>query len=377
MSPPEPALWRALLGQPAQLRGLGPQAWLGVLSWASAEGVAGLLYERCVQQGVEVPEPARLRLQASHRSTAARNLQVLHELGEVLTGLARCGAQVVVLPGLCLLPLLPDPGWRPMEDVDVLLPPGAWEATRAALVSLGLRPVRRHPGLLCRGCLVLDLHRDPLDCWRVRARRHAAWIGPQEVWRERRQAEVEGVRMSVPCVEHQLLYTAAHAVKHAFQRLVWFVDLDLLTGQIPDWDGLAVRAQRSGLERALLYGLTFLRQQAGVGVPEPARRWMEARPLRPLERRLLGQAFADRWHGGWGDVLWSLGVRGARRWQFLAETCFPRPAVLLQVYPRLPAVLLPLAYPLRLGQAVGRAALLARRVLRTPATAGEAGEGGT
>ena len=60
---------------------------------------------------------------------------------------------------------------------------------------------------------------------------------------------------------------------------------------------------------------------------------------------------ADRPYCDWGEVLrvFNCGgrIKGAA---FLLEFIFPRPAVLLQVFPALPRALFPLAYGLRLGQ---------------------------
>jgi hypothetical protein len=67
------------------------------------------------------------------------------------------------------------------------------------------------------------------------------------------------------------------------------------------------------------------------------------------------RAFAGGRRSELGDVLWSFNVDGRlRRLQFLSQTFFPQPSVLLQVFPFLPKPLFPLAYGLRLGQLVLR-----------------------
>ena len=82
---------------------------------------------------------------------------------------------------------------------------------------------------------------------------------------------------------------------------------------------------------------------------------MQDRGLSKVEAWLLQRAFAGRRDGELGDVLWSFNVEGLlQRLQFLAQTYFPQPSVMLQVFPFLPKPLFPLAYGLRFGQLMFR-----------------------
>jgi len=80
----------------------------------------------------------------------------------------------------------------------------------------------------------------------------------------------------------------------------------------------------------------------------------------------MERAFVDRGLGEWGDLLWSFSV--ASRWRqclFVIETVFPKPSVLLQVFPRLPRPLLPLAYPLRIVQLLARGVSQLAKLVRS------------
>jgi hypothetical protein len=227
-----------------------------------------------------------------------------------------------------------------------------------AAVGLGYAAVPRHPGLLSRRGLVVDLHEEPLNSDRVSGRRMGGYLDPAEVWQRRRPCQLEGLPVQVLGPEDEVLYTAAHAVRHSFRRFTWFLDLEGMLQVVDlDWDSLRQRARHTGLERVLLQAMQLLREPLGRDLPAPATAWLEAVPLRRWEGALLRQAFRDRPKGSWGDLLWAGGIAGwGRRCRFLAGTCFPRPAVMLQVFPRLPAVLAPAAYLLRLGQLAWRAA---------------------
>jgi hypothetical protein len=280
-------------------------------------------------------------------------------LKEVLEALAAVGLGVLVLPGAALLPRYPDPGCRPMDDIDVLVEPGTGLQVREVLRRCGMASPPRHEELFIRAELVLDLHADLLNCGRIRSRRLAGWMDPAAVWRDRTRDDLEGVAVEIMGPEDMVLYTVVHALRHSFSRFTWFIDLQLLLQLALDWDRLQEKAACYHLERPLGYSLLLLRERLGSDLPQVADTWVEQLTLGAVERRLLNHAFGQGRQGEWGDLLWSFSISSPwQRWRFLAETAFPRPAVLLQVFPRLPGPLFPLAYGLRLGQLLGRGARL-------------------
>ena len=342
-------------GRTTELAQWGEDGWRGLSAQAEEEGVEGLFYQRCRTAGIPLPADIEEELQAAYRETAEQNFIALEELATVLEGLQGEGAVPMVLPGASLLALYPDPGCRPMDDIDILVPPGFGTRLKEGLQRRGFVSPARHDELFVRGRLTLDLHDDLLNCGRIGSRRHAGWMEPGEVWCDRREVRVKGIRMIVMCREDMLLFTAVHALRHGFGRFIWFVDLHFLVREPLDWECLREKAERYRLERPLLYGLRFLRDWLKVELPERGLEWLEAIHLSPLEERLMERAFADRSRGEWGDFLWSFSAPS--RWRqclFLAETLFPKPSVLLQVFPRLPRSLFPLAYILRIAQLLAR-----------------------
>lgn len=338
----------AALGEGEALAGM---AWPALTPAAAEEGLEGFFYQRCRAAAVELPPVLSRRWQRAYRRSAALGFGALQGLGRVLARLGEGGGPVLLLPGAALLPLYPDPGCRPMDDLDLLVRPESAAAFDRALAAEGFRPQPRHPGLWANDSLVLDLHQDLLNTSRIRARRFAAWMDLEEVWRDSHLTSVEGVQVRVMGLEDMALYTAVHALRHSYRRLTWFVDLHLLLQAGIDWGRLEEKAWRYNLIRPLVYGLTFLRLHDGEGLAAPARALLARHPLRATEARLLGRVFADRRRGEWGDLLWSFSIpTWRRRTWFLIETCFPQPKVLLQVFPFLPAPLFPLAYGLRLLQ---------------------------
>lgn len=304
---------------------------------------------------------------AHYLRTAASNLQQLSAVRRLCDDLAAVGAEPLVLPGAALLRLYPDIGCRPMDDVDLLVPPGQRDLVVAALVENGWHAPERHPDLFIGddGCSI-DLHTDLLNCDRLPARRRAGWIEPAAAWSRRQRRDVGGFSFLTLSDEDEVLLTAAHAMRHSYRRLAWLVDLALQVRQPHiDPDRLWSDATSTGLNTSLIYALTLL-ARVPVEVPSWAARWCIQHEPGTLVTRALHWIHRHRRQTVGGELLscWTC-RRRSDRLRLLTEFVFPGRAVLLQVYPRLPSSLVSLAYPLRLLQVVGRSvaelALAARR----------------
>ena len=305
------------------------------------------------------------QLQHEYRTTAGANLGMLSELRRIFARRPSLRHRVMVLPGASLLSLYPDLGCRPMDDMDVLAAPSDYRAVAVALRLCGLQTIARHPGLLVRRGLTLDLHRDPLNTERVPARSLAGGLDVQTMWSRRRRIELDGMEVLVPGMWDEVMYTAAHAVRHGYSRLTWLLDLALLADRIDDWSGLKGYARHWGLTHSLLDGLYLLQYEIGAAIPGGARDWLAQELPGPGERTVLLRAYRDGDSGEWGDLLWSFGIpRMTARFRFLLATAFPRIEVLMQVFPALPQEVAPLAYVLRVGQLLRRALALGLRLMR-------------
>ena len=365
MRPVAQLVCRAAFGELDEFAALDEPQWAPLALAAAVEDVEGLLYRNCRTATIVMPAATAAAWGQAYRLGAARVFHVLAELHRLLTGLDQAGLEVLVLPGAALLPLYPDPGCRPMDDVDLLARPGTLAAVAAAVARLGFAPVPRHPTLLSGNGLLIDLHEDPLNSNRIGGRRLGGHLDPADVWRTRSWRRLEGFPVPVMSANDEILYTAAHALRHSYRRLTWFIDLEAQLRLVMDWGSIQERARACRLERPLLHGMRLLQGDLGRPLPPRAAAWLAASPPPRWEAVVASWAFRDRPAGTWGDLLWAGGVSGwGARFRFLVETCFPRADVLLQVFPRVPSLLAPLAYVLRLGQLVGRAGTHLLRLIR-------------
>ncbi|MDA0334784.1 MAG: nucleotidyltransferase family protein [bacterium] len=328
-----------------------------------SEGLEGLLVARRVPSGAD-----QAGWRDAYVTTAARTVVVLQELAGTLRQLHASGTEVVVLPGAALLRFYPDAGCRPMDDIDLLCAPGQCAAVAGLLLQRGWAATPRHPDLLSKGHVCLDLHEDLFHCERIGARRYAGWLDPQDVWSRRRRASVQGIDVWVLGPEDEVLYTAAHALRHSYRRLTWLIDLALqLRDEKLDMGRLRTLGGSCGLARPVLFGLALL-QAARVELPPPARDWYDECAPGALELHLLHWTLGARQTTCVGEMLWYwTSPSWSDRGRLFQEFVFPRTEVLLQVFPRVPRSLAPVVYGLRCGQLMKRFLLEMLAMMPAPA----------
>ena len=140
------------------------EQWQELGDLAVTEGLEGLLYHRCASEGVEVPAEVYYTWRTGYWVWATDNFAALQALKSVLAELVRQGVEAIVLPGVPLLAFYPDPGCRPMDDIDLLVRPEQMPIAAVALVEMGFATPERHADLYVRGALVIDLHDDLFHC---------------------------------------------------------------------------------------------------------------------------------------------------------------------------------------------------------------------
>jgi hypothetical protein len=200
--------------------------------------------------------------------------------------LTEAGLEPVVFKGPAVADRYPDPGLRPMEDLDVLLPRADHARARRALQDAGWRVVRpagedlydtvlSHPEV---PTLFLELHYG-LE----RTSQRVTELHPETLWARRQQIDCAGTPAFGLAPDDEIVVLAAHAGKphHGFVRLVWIADLAMVVGDAAtrgaaiDWDGVHAVAQAARCTTVVGAALALA---ARVGVDAPL-------GLFPLPRR--------------------------------------------------------------------------------------------
>ena len=194
-----------------------PLRWEKVLYLAQWHGLTGLVFRHLgeLEKWHLAPPEVRDQLKAAYLANGARNFQARAELIKVLAALESKGVPVVLLKGAALLEeVYQDLRWRPMADLDLLVPDDKAQLAQDVVQGLGYHQVgtaeeqedtvQRHrhlPGLAHDGKPVLvEVHRH------VVRRDSGLYFDIQGFWERARPIEVAGKPASILSPRDQIIH---------------------------------------------------------------------------------------------------------------------------------------------------------------------------
>ena len=252
----------ALASSAAEEHRIGPLLWR-TLAAADSLGALG---------------PARRTLQGVASANKMEALLLLpRSVALAVRPLTDAGLEPVILKGPVIADRYPEPGLRPMDDIDILLPPADHAAALSVLVRNGWNIARAGRRDLYDSVLThpdvptfsLELHYG-LESPSQRV----TTLDANTLWRTRLPIDCMGTpAFGLPAAE-ELVVLAAHAGKphHGFARMIWIADLAMLIGvethdkPTMDWERVAAIAREN---RCLTVTAAALALARRVGVDSP------------------------------------------------------------------------------------------------------------
>jgi hypothetical protein len=251
-----------------------------VLQLAGAHEVAALGHVWLRGNADAPPELARGFKQVYQHHTV-RNEVLVRDLGAVANALAGADVDAVFFKGPWVaFAAYPEPGARPVGDIDVAIHERDYPRARDALGALGYDVHglprtstaaldRAHHGgqlrLEARGRRMVELHFRMIGAGPPA--RTEDWM-----WERRTTLELEGVALSVPGPEAMLLHLLFHANQHGFALLRLFFDVRYALEAFAAGGGFDERAFLSlvsslRFQASAYHGLLLARDLAGASVP--------------------------------------------------------------------------------------------------------------
>ncbi len=185
--------------------------------------------------------------------------------------LTDAGLEPVVFKGPAVAARYPEPGLRPMDDIDLLLLQADHRRALDALGHAGWQVGR--PGGRDTNATVLTHREVPSFFLEVHyalegASQRVTALDPGTLWAMRQPLECAGTSaFGLPLAE-ELVMLAAHAggPHHRFVRLVWMADLAMIDGAAVDWD--RVRAVAGAAQCVTVVGAALeMARRAGLDAP--------------------------------------------------------------------------------------------------------------
>ncbi|NKQ34748.1 MAG: nucleotidyltransferase family protein, partial [Chloroflexi bacterium] len=114
--------------------------WPAFIPRAEMHGLAPLAYRHVQVCEAQIPADARLQLQGLYLRHKHANQSLMAVLAKMLTVLGEAGIETLALKGAALAhTVYPEPGLRPMRDLDILVPAAQAEEAQGVLLGIGFQ----------------------------------------------------------------------------------------------------------------------------------------------------------------------------------------------------------------------------------------------
>jgi hypothetical protein len=262
--------------------------------------IQALSYAALAGQGAlgDLPAETAAAWRAEYLTTLAANLPRLFALQELLGAARTRGLRLVPIKGgILAMTHYPDPGARPMQDLDVVCLPEELDAAVDLCAGLGyvvlphegfrLREGATHDVRVERGPVVVELH---FRLW------HEVRLGSEVrgLIERATEASLPSGRVLAPAAADHLHFVLVHAALHAFcGNPVWLFDAALLAERAGPgvWGEVHARARELRTALPLAYACDQLELVLpGLAKPPPSVR-------AALRRALLRRAGPWLWRG--------------------------------------------------------------------------------
>ncbi len=258
-----------------------------------------LVAENLRQQAPGMVLPALGRITGIQRRHWYANQLLFQHVYPLLEHLQVAGVPVMLLKGMALaLTVYPNPGLRPMEDVDILVPTGRAAEVIGRMRQWGWRPSRPLPDnleafLWCASSAEFlgpqggkcDLH------WRLLPQ-PLALDADQAFWQAARPLSWRGLSLSCPALGDLLFHVCVHgAAWNAVAPIRWVADAQLILRQAPtlDWQRMLELAHRHERIPHLRDTLAYLGAAWQLTVPAALRDSLQGWPLTWQQRAEYAQ----------------------------------------------------------------------------------------
>jgi hypothetical protein len=219
-----------------------------------------------------------------------------------------------------------------MEDIDLMVMPSHKMDLKRILAEMGFSPHPIYPDTYKKGVIYIDLHIDPSSSERIRARRWIMSIDPIAFW----DSALPLLEKEVPiyCLSpfNNLIALSSHLLKHNFERLKWFVDVqEIILGESEafDWEAFVSYCRKTGSERCVLYVLLLLRHFLSLEVPDNALKSLGKDRLSSMEKIILRLRLSNKEIGRLSQILWLFLIREKKKKiHFILENIFPKKEII-------------------------------------------------
>lgn len=217
----------------------------------------GPLFKYILPEG-ELPDNIQDECTKLHMYSFSMNIKALRIVSKLFERLDIAEVDAVVMRGLTLAhSLYPDPGLRPMHDVDILISPNSRDDFVRLMQDEGHVPVER-----LRSQLVyrIDGITFEIHWWLLTAKRYRTVIESSLLLKNKKTLTLPDGRFYILSSEDELIGLISHAfIHHDCSRLTSLIDIALLIKRYDiDWNYIVSFCRRSHLTKMFFVCLAFV-----------------------------------------------------------------------------------------------------------------------
>lgn len=304
--------------------------WQAFLDRIFQEQLQGIAYLNLKQS--EVPKNVIRKLEQAYYASMAANTYRLKAIEELEAQLANDKISIMVIKGAALLDsVYPDPGMRPMEDIDLMINPEDFSTLKKVLIQCGYIKDSVFPHMFRKQGILIDVHTSLLHTDRIKSRKAIFQADMQRVWNDSLpwQPGFRHVRRLDDATH--IIYLVHHMIKHSFSKMIWLMDIFQIMKNQDDlfWKKMEQKTIIYHQEKPVAYMLYILSRMIGVYPPQGSALRDYDKKLTLFEKAILNQMIRGESIGDMGNVLWLFCLPTvSQQIRFLGETMFPQKVVL-------------------------------------------------
>lgn len=248
---------------------LDDKEWRGLLAAARDHGLIGPLHKTAVKKYSASEESLR-SIRTAYLGQAARNLQLVDALNDILYSFAEYAIEVIVLKGPAIaLVAYGHITHREFTDLDLLVRPENFNKAWRLLNGLGYREVAGPSDKdveFIRDCdqTFVELH------WALNPPYSRFPLETTGMWDRLQTVFVSTKPIPTLNLEDTFITMCTHASRHRWESLKWNFDIaQVLTckASVLNWEAMFQRCQTMGCTRAIVFGVQLANVLFEVSIP--------------------------------------------------------------------------------------------------------------
>jgi len=314
---------------------VGPDP-LSDIDWQQAnyaileQSLGGILYKAIQRCGIEeqVPSSTLHMAKQAYFDNLFQYVEWVRILPEIFQAGQSRSIRMLLLRGLHLTEVFyKDPGLRSCVDADLLIHKQDRKKITDLFGMLGFYPHQIYKNLYFRNNHCLDIHTHPLNERRKGVRNFLYPFNFDDIWKERTRFMLDEISICAPSAYDELIFSAIHAIKHAFSHLKWLLDPAVIIDRMGTrlhWDYLAQRAAASNFQHGVWLVLELTSSLFSKAIPAELLSLFQSK-ARSSYNHLALQRNLVNFHP---DLYFLRHIKGfGRKIQWTAAALFPEKAV--------------------------------------------------